>query len=212
MYMALVDKVTPKVIARLYNNGDLDKASLAALRNAADFTSPQATIIWPLIFSSIPEEEKNQDNELNDENNLNKFFGKNGQISYSEQAIFIALKMYALYQRGIDERNVYEKKDGKDGLTFFQALNRVRQGKSDDEKKPLDRRVNNLFRSTSTEPIFNSLIQLQKLLKSENDTLSIDYVQLARDIYSLQFDYESMRRVVLKWGQEYFYSNVKNKN
>lgn len=210
--MASIDKITIKVIALLYNNGDLDKASLAALRNATSFTSPQATMIWPLIFSSVPEEEKNQDNEINDENNLNKFFGKNGQISYSEQAVFTALKMYAIYQRGIDEYNVYAKKDGKNGLTFFQALNRVRQSKNDEEKKPLDRRVNNLFRSTSTEPIFNSLIQLQKLLKSENNTLKIDYVQLARDIYNLQFDYESMRKVVLKWGQEYFYSNVKNKD
>ena len=211
MCMASIEKVMHQVIERLYNNGDLDKASLAALRSATNFTSPQAIIIWPLIFSSVPEEET-KDNEKNDRSKFHNFFGQNGQVSYSEQAIFIALKMYALYQRGTDERNVYEKKDGKDGLTFFQALNRIRQSKSDDEKKPLDRRVNNLFRGTSTEPIFNSLIQLQKLLKSENDTLSIDYVQLARDIYSLQFDYESMRRVVLKWGQEYFYSNVKNKD
>ena len=211
MCMASIDKVTHQVIERLYNNGDLDKASLAALRSATNFTSPQATMIWPLIFSSFSEEET-KDNEKNNRSKFHNFFGQNGQVSYSEQAIFIALKMYALYQRGIDERNVYEKEDGKDGLTFFQALNRVRQSKSDDEKKSLDRRVNNLFRSTSTEPIFNSLIQLQKLLKSENDTLSIDYVQLARDIYSLQFDYESMRRVVLKWGQEYFYSNVKSKD
>lgn len=201
----LVYKVTTQVIVRLYNNGDLDKADLAALRNATDFTSPQATAIWSLIFSSIPEEEKNNDN-------LSKFFGKNGKVSRSEQAIFVALKMYALYQRGIDERNVYGKKDSESGLTFFQALNKVRQSKNDDEKKPLDRRVNNLFRSTSVEPIFNSLIQLQKLLKSEDYVFTIDYSVLAKDIYKLQFNYESMRQIVLKWGQEYFYSNVKSED
>lgn len=208
--MVSIENITAHVIARLYNNGNLDKANLAALRNATNFTSPQATTIWPLIFSTISEE--NKDDEKSSESNFNKFWSKNGEVSYAEQAIFTGLKMYALYQRGIDERNVYGRKDKESGLTFFQALNKIRQSKNEDEKKPLDRRVNNLFRSTSTESIFNSLIQLQKLLKSENNTLVIDYVQLSKDIYNLQFDYESMRQVVLKWGKDYFYTKVKSEN
>lgn len=191
--MGIVSEVTNNIIDQLYNSGELDKASLAALRDASSFESHQATKIWPLFFETI--------NQLNlDTKERGKILTQTGTPSYTQQAIFTALKMYAIYQRGIDDHSVADEK----GRSFFQALNKVRNERSEEDRQSLDRRATNLFGSTNIQGILNSLVQLQRLLKSENDTLTINYGKLSADILQLQFDYESMRKVILRWGQDYF--------
>lgn len=81
-----VDKVTAKIIHRLENQRETSagKAALAALRRSAGRSFAGAEAVWPMLLEQIPEE----------------LLSENGVPTPTENAIFVALQLYALCQQG----------------------------------------------------------------------------------------------------------------
>ena len=192
--MAHVSKAITAIVYRLYNNGDFDKAALAKLRTANSILSRDATAIWPLIFEKI---EDKQD------------LSQSGEPSYAENAIFTALKAYAIYQQGTDENVFMHSSDYKENISLFKALASLRN--NPDFTNSLDRRIGNVLTGPNYQSIENSITHLIKILKAQNRHPKIDFSQLGEDLYRYQFSSESARQVTLKWGQDYYWIN-KNDN
>lgn len=198
--MATVSEIrsdTQRVIERLYNNGDLNLGALASLRNSNSIASRKAANVMPILFSEIKEK---------------SVLSKDGSPTYGENAIFTALRCYAIYQQGNRDTCVFkkeEKTDEESGIKFCAALASLRQ----DEKirEALDRRMQVLLTANNFSSVNNTIIRLLQILKGHNRSLKIDFADLAGDLYVMQFSNESARRICLKWGEQYYWTKVDNK-
>lgn len=182
-----------RIIERLYNNGDLDKATLAGLRGAVTITSPKAQKVWPVIMNYLPKE----------------YLSKNGKPTTGEIAVYAAVRFYAIFQQGQD-RFVYEVSgEQAEGENLFTALAALR--KVEEIKKPLDHRVQALLATTNIDSVINSLTHLVEILKGKDKTKKIDYPQLAQNLYKFQMNYHCANEVRLAWGEQYFGLNNEGK-
>lgn len=189
----VIKAVTNKIITRLYNDGDLNKAALATFRNNTKFIDPKAQIVWPLIINYLPK----------------NYLSKNGTPTTSEIAIYNAIRYYALYQHG-QTTLVATKPKKSDGLTLFEALGILR---TDEQlKTALDRRVQAVLAMTNIDGILTALTQLLKILKVHQPQLKINFGKLAQNLFNLQQDYHHMNAVKLIWGEEYFSPYETNDN
>lgn len=185
-----IKAVTNKIIERLYNNGNLDKATLAALRGTSQFTSPKAQKAWPIIINYLP----------------NSYLSKNGNPTAAETAIYATIRFYAIFQQGQDKFVSVNKENSQTGVSFFRALARLRQDEK--LKQALDRRVQALLATTNVNSVINSLVHLVEILKSnDNKALEIDFPLLAQDLYKFQWNYHCANEVRLAWGEDYFNQN-----
>lgn len=176
-----------KIILSLYNDGNINKSALANLRASNSINSKHMTEVWSIFFKYIAKEDLSQ----------------NYKPSYTEIAVFTAVKCFAIYQQGSTECT-YGKSygDNAKGLTFFNALANLR--KDAEEKEALDRRVQALLATSNVESVINGIIHTLQILKSHNKHLVIDFAKLGQDLYHFQFDSYSARETCLKWGEEYF--------
>ncbi|RMC41964.1 type I-E CRISPR-associated protein Cse2/CasB [Lactobacillus sp. ESL0236] len=185
-----IKAVTNKIIERLYNNGDLDKATLAALRGASKLTSPKAQKAWPIIMDYLP----------------HKYLSQNGKPTAGEVAVYADIRFYAIFQQGQDKFVSVKEENSSAGVSFFTALAKLRQDEK--VKQALDRRVQVLLATTNIDSVLNSLVHLVEILKSnDNKTLEIDFPMLAQDLYKFQWNYHCANEVRLAWGEEYFGHN-----
>ena len=164
--MSHISKTVAKIIHQLYNDGDLDKGTLAKLRTANSLLSRDAT------------------------------------------AIFAALRAYAIYQQGTEESVFKHSDDWRENRSLFQAFGRLRS--DPDFTDSLDKRVSNVLTSLNFQSAENSITQLVRILKSKGQGGQIDFAQLGEDLYRFQFSSESARQVTLKWGQDYYWNNLKD--
>lgn len=186
-----IEQVTSRIIEQLYNNGDMDKAALAALRSTASLDGSRAQKVWPIFLANMKEE----------------WLSKNGKQTYAEKAIFAAVRMYAVHQQANDVC-VYAKKS-KDanedsGVEFFEALNRL---KNSDLETALNRRVEALLGSTNIQAVIDQLTHLMQIVKGKKTGVKIDYARLASDLYRFQFGYQEANQVRLHWGEQYYRLN-----
>lgn len=184
----LIVKTTAHIIQQLYGNGNLNKAALAGIRNAASIESPQAQTVWPILMANL------------DEN----WLSTTGKPTRAETAIFTAVRLYAIHQQG-QTNSVYgpsydKQEDG--GVPLFTALARLRQ--NPENQVALDRRVQNLLGTTNVASALNSLNHIVPILKQRNSAQKIDYAKLADDLYWYQLGYEQANGVRLVWGQQYY--------
>lgn len=191
--MSHISKTVAKIIHQLYNDGDLDKGTLAKLRTANSLLSRDATAIWPLLFGNI---EDKQD------------LSQTGEPSFAETAIFASLRAYAIYQQGTEESVFKHSDDWRENRSLFQAFGRLRS--DPDFTDSLDKRVSNVLTSLNFQSTENSITQLVRILKSKGQGGQIDFAQLGEDLYRFQFSSESARQVTLKWGQDYYWNNLKD--
>ncbi len=191
--MSHISKTVAKIIHQLYNNGDLDKGTLAKLRTANSLLSRDATSVWPLIFEYI---EDKQD------------LSQTGEPTFAENAIFAALRAYAIYQQGTEESVFKHSDDWRENSSLFQAFGQLRS--DPDFTDSLDKRVSNVLTSLNFQSAENSITQLVRILKSKGQGGQIDFAQLGEDLYRFQFSSESARQVTLKWGQDYYWKNLKD--
>lgn len=204
-------KITKICLDQIFNKGNLNKAVLASLRNSSSINDHNMTIVWPIIFRAVNKVCKDQDSDKN------TILSDSGKPTEEEKAIYTALRCYAMFQQGTEEQvysnNAKNDQDEKK-LQLFTALKMINDqtSKADDKSRSsLDKRVNSVLAMTNCSSIINSIYHLIGILKSKTlpkDT-RIDFSQLAQDIYSIQFNRKNMRRIALKWGQQYYYWSPK---
>ena len=97
----IVQNTTNNIIKKLHERQGNDKAALAALRHSSSILSKQASVVWPLIFAYGSKEK--HDHNKNQTNDVPKILSKNGTPTSEENAIFTALRCYAVFEQGNDD-------------------------------------------------------------------------------------------------------------
>lgn len=161
-----------RTIIKAIETSPQKRAILASLRSSQDILDPHLTQAYPVIFRYLT------DSQLS----------TSGKPTYTENAVFTALKLYAINQSVFDEQNA---------KPFFKALNIYRS-------ESLDTHFANLQSLTEYTSTNNALVNLMHQFKGTKD---IDFPQLGQDVYALQFSYDSLRQVMLKWAQDYYTFN-----
>lgn len=189
-----VDKVTAKIIHRLENQREsgVAKATLAELRRSAGRSFAGAEAVWPMLLEQIPEE----------------LLSENGVPTPTENAIFVALQLYALCQQGSRrisglpaEEKPSEANEKIYRATIGESLRAVRRA---DNEKGLDRRFNAMLTAQSFDELAYHLRQLIKLVKAAGVT-AMDFPQLAEDLFWIQRD--DAQQVKLRWATGYYRIN-----
>lgn len=172
-----ISKQTYVIIKRIQNN----KGVLASLRHAHSMNDHSAQAVWPYMFKAMDKEE----------------LSVNGVPTPAENAIFTALKCYAIMKQG----STSVEYDSKKAHNLFTALNVVTY--ASDDGQGIGRRVVQLFSSRNIDYMLGQIVHLTQIVKSNGYKASLDYPHLAEDLYNLQQDAMTMRQTVIKWGQEY---------
>ena len=178
-----ISKITNNIIEnRLYDNGNFDQGALASLRGSNSLLSKKATAVMPIMLSKLPKNSLSVD----------------GTPTYAENAVFTALRCYAIYQQGNDHYV-----NGSSSKSIFEALAQLSQ--NDDLRDALDRRMSILLGSTNFNGVSNSIIHLLQILKSHDRNQTLNFASLAQDLYNFQFSFENARKVCLRWGRQYYW-------
>lgn len=193
---AKIRSVTARIIRQLWSDGAYDKATLAALRSSNSILNRNATAGWPLLLSNMEKGELSRD----------------GRPTYAEQAVYAALRCYAIYQQGKNSEHLVYAPAGKDGdgQELFTTLSGLR--KVEDTRQALDRRVQTVLGNSNPESVINTIYHLVAILKSRSSQATIDFARLAQDLYYFQLNSELARQICLKWGQQYYYVAKNEKN
>lgn len=180
-------KVTARIIFKLGERLELSetKAILSRLRNSIGRDVSETVAIWPLMFEEVPLE----------------YLSTSGTPTCQENAILSSLQLYALHQQG-RSKSVHESS----GDSVGKALHDIR----DLDNTALDRRFNALITSGNFKELTTHLRHLISILKQEADT-KIDYAKLAEDFYWYQMSPESANRMRIRWGQNYYFYQAKEK-
>lgn len=180
-----VRSATKDVINALFNKQNVDKAALASLRSAPTITSLRAETVWPVILPNIP----------------NRLLGSKDEPSAGENAVYTAIRLFAIYQQAKDYLTYVSHTD-EDINTLFGALATLRA--NSDNRDALDRRVQACLGSNNFKATVHSLTQLLSILKSSKTKTQLDFVDLAEDLYKFQANFEAAGQVKLTWGQQYY--------
>lgn len=207
-------KITTICIERLFNNGNIDKAALANLRNSKSLNDRYATVVWPIIFEAINKAYKKASKK-----EINKVLSQNGTPTITETAIYTALCCYAIFQQGTDQKvfgSIQEEDEAERGQKLFSALRKISNltSKMDEATKTsLDKRVDMTLAMSNPTSVINSVVHLLRILKSKNNNVQVkvDFAQLASDLFFIQLNRTNARKTSLKWGQEYYYWNDNDK-
>lgn len=180
-------KVTARMIFKLGERLDLSetKAVLSHLRHSIGRDISETVEIWPLVFAEVPLE----------------YLSTSGKPTHQENAILASLQLYALHQQG-KSKSVHESP----GNSVGKALHEIRNS----ENTALDRRFNVLITSGNFKELITHLRHLISIFKQKSDT-KIDYAKLAEDFYWYQRSPESANRMRMRWGQDYYFYQSKEK-
>lgn len=180
-------KVTARIIFKLAERLELSetKAVLSHLRNSIGRDISETVEIWPLFFEEVPLE----------------YLSTSGTPTHQENAILASLQLYALHQQG-KSKSVHEAS----GNSVGKALHEMR----DVNNTALDRRFNALITSGNFKELTTHLRHLISMLKQEA-AAKIDYAKLAEDFYGYQRWPESANRMRMRWGQDYYFYQTKEK-
>lgn len=180
-------KVTAGIIFKLGERLEFSetKAILSHLRNSIGRDISETVEIWPLVFEEVPLE----------------YLSTSGTPTRQEIAILASLQLYALHQQG-RSKSVHESS----GNSVGKALHNIRNAND----IALDRRFNALITSGNFKELITHLRHLISILKQEIET-KIDYAKLAEDFYWYQSSLESANRVRMRWGQDYYFYQTKEK-
>lgn len=187
-----VKNKTTNIINKLWNYGKPNKAALAGLRSSQSINSRQAVVVWPLLLEEMDRHDLSNDGKPNPE----------------EIAIFTALRCFAIYQRGIDNRLLVSSSYDSE---LMHVLSHLRQ--DEQLQSALDRRIQTVLITSNIDSVINSLTRLVSILKAKGNGTPVDFAKLAQDLYDFQFRYGTMsgaRRIALRWGRQYYWNNTKH--
>lgn len=149
------------------------RAALAKLRRGAGKPSGSLPDIWPYTIGALPE----------------------GASEYEEQAVHVALTLFALHRQGTEI-------NGQNGGSLGSAVGRLRDGDNDGA---ITRRFNSAVTAATLTELSNHLRSLVQLLSSKK--INMDYPRFAEELFYWQF--ESRReKVCLNWGRDYWRLSV----
>ncbi|SDD87203.1 type I-E CRISPR-associated protein Cse2/CasB [Peptococcus niger] len=162
------------------------RAALASLRQSVGSSASAAVGILPFVYAQMPED----------------FIGSGADLSHEEKAIIHTLQLFALHQQGsstcvwsgADE----ETSDVRPASNMGDALKALRQGNN---KLAVDRRFNALITATTYDELLHHLRQMIRLLRAKTN-VTVDYPQLAKDLYWFSRGYEESLR--LNWARHYY--------
>lgn len=167
----------------LYNSGHKRSKELAAFRSSLNINDPRMVKYYAKLFGNMPK----------------TFLSTSGTPTYAENAIFLATKCYAILQQSNDNC-AYNSNSDK---TLFKVLHNLRLDPQ--LQSGLDRRVNNVLQTVNSFAYVQSALpQLIRILKSNTNGLSINFTELALDLYKMQFTNQSAQQIILLWGQQYY--------
>ena len=154
------------------------RAELANLRRGAGKKPGDLPELLGTILQNMPEE----------------FYGRNGEASKEEWAVYTVLTTFAVHQQG-HSQNEWMSTD----CPFGSAVRKL--APNDDELERVLRRFNAFATSADIEEASHYLRGLAQLLRGTD--MPFDYPALAADLYYFQFP-ESAPKVRLKWGQDFY--------
>ena len=157
------------------------KAQLADLRRGVGRTPGELPELWGAFLQDMPEELQST----------------TGNPTPAEWAIYLALTLYALHQQGqISPMH-------KEGEGLGKAARQLVPPGQDPGESSIQKRFNALATATQMPEISHHLRGMIQLLRAGG--IPLDYVQLAGDLYDLQFP-DAMPRVRLRWGQDFYHA------
>lgn len=198
-----VYKVTSRILGKLNNTLETSatRASLAHLRNSIGYDISHTVEIWKDVFSEMPIE----------------FLSRDGLVTKEENAVFVALQLYALHQQGSSDSvhakeqiSAKESIDGTEGRISVRKHNighSLKTLRDPVEYSGIDRRFNAMITSSSFQELIVHLRHLVSILKSKSKA-KVNYARLADDLFWYQNG--KKEQVRLRWGQSYYASNDSN--
>ena len=136
-----------------------------------------------------------------------EMYGRSGQISDAEWAVYMALTLYAVHQQGndVETEPMYRHDEKNNTYNFGSAVANLI--KSEDDFKRILRRMNAVLTSSSVLELRRHLLSLVQLLRAEK--ISLDYARLAGDIYIYQ-NADWRKSVCLQWGRDFHGTYYRN--
>lgn len=211
MQKETIYSVTSRILARFNNTLDTSrsKALLAHLRNSIGHDLSQTVEVWHDVFTEMPTE----------------YLSKNGVATKEENAIFVAMQLYAMHQQGLqDSVHAYELSDvasensqvkSRMNTGYFNIGHSLKILREPGEFNSIDQRFNAMITSSNFSELVIHLRHLISILKSKGKSrVKINYALLAEDLFWYQNGRKEQIR--LRWGQSYYSSmnletNVKEK-
>jgi CRISPR system Cascade subunit CasB len=162
--------VVKRQIVQIVNGSEpMGRAILAKLRRGAGKPPGSIPEIWGITIGALPE----------------------NAGDYAEQAIHVALTLFALHRQGTEM-------SGQNGGTLGAAVSKLKNGDNDDA---LTRRFNSAATAATITELSVHLRSLVQLLRAKS--IDMDYPKFAQELYDWQFD-SKKEKTRLRWGRDYW--------
>ena len=169
-------------ITQLGRSSSQRTATLAKLRRCVGKPPGASPEAWELTLADLPE----------------SLTGYDGEPSYAEWSIHLAMTLYALHQQGkADSVNIK-------GVTFGQAVRRLVAPDRSNENG-IKRRFDAVLTAKGISEFAHHARGLVQLMKAKD--IPLDYSRFARDVFLYQFS-DSQDKVRLRWGEDYYKVNL----
>lgn len=183
----IIKMLTQRKIERLLVDGPWSRAMLAKLRRGIGKQPGEMPELFEILFEDMSEE----------------LYGKGGNPSNAEWAIYTALTLFALHQQGKGSQpmSVGGTTEGKkSGNSLGVAVGYLTK-KEPDRKMAIKRRFDAACTANEFTEFAHHARGLIHLLKAEDITL--DYPRFALDLYWYQYN-DIRNRIRLRWGEDYY--------
>lgn len=157
------------------------KAQLAKLRQGVGHVPGELPNLWGTFLLEMPEALQSKTNE-------------DGPTK-AEWAIYLAITLYALHQQG--QRECMHKTS----MGLGKAARLLVPPGQEPGESSIQKRFNALATATQMPELSHHLRGMIQLLRAGG--IPLDYVQLAADLYDLQYP-ETIPCVRLHWGQDFY--------
>lgn len=151
-------------------------AELAKLRRGINHLPGDLPELWNYIYT---DEKKN--------------------VSKEQWAVYTAITLFAIHQQSIDLNNPMHIEGKHFGSAVAELV------KTDEDEDRILKKMNAIVTASDKEGISIHLRMVIKLMRSQDKPIAFDYVDLANDLFWLQFDDPKiLNKVRLKWGIDFY--------
>lgn len=165
-------------------------AILAQLRRGVGKVPGEVPEILGIVLEDMPEE----------------YYSKTGKPTKEEWAIYITMTLFAVHQQGAEGKRLMHSEQGG---SIGAALGRLALTEQDSNASDrMMKRMKSVLTAADVQGCAYYLRGIIRLLK--NESIPLDYVKLAGDIYSMQFN-DGRTAIGLRWGQDFF-GRLQNKS
>lgn len=122
---------------------------------------------------------------------------RTGQPTNAEWAIHISMTLYAFHQQG---KSPVNENMNKEKISLGRAVSQL-AGNLQEDRDRYQKKLEMLTKADSIENMAALLRQIVSQLRA--NAIQLDYPALAGDILAFQYE-DSRRRVLLKWGEDFY--------